>query len=326
MWLIAVDAGLKVVTCYNGNTMQVDIQKKPKTFVVINPVAGTSQAGTVREIIQEALQAREIPFDVHETVEDEVLRERVREAVRQGFELFISAGGDGTLSGVIGGLAGTQIPLVILPTGTWNMVARVLDIPRQVEQALDVLFQEHVIRVVDAMQVDQEFFVLSVSIGVGSRTIEAVGRREKRRFGKLADLWNGLNQLLEFRSHVFEVRIDGKPAKFRASEMMVANIASFGVKEMQLHPDIRMDDGRLNVCRIYVNTLGKFFKLAFSMLSGAQKYDWNVLCVDAMEEVEINSRKKLPVQGDGDLIGHLPVTVKLCPKAVHIVTPIPPRE
>ena len=305
--------------------MQVDIQKKPKTFVVINPVAGSSEAGTIREIIREALQAREIPFEVHETVEDEVLRETVRKAVRQGFELFISAGGDGTLSGVIGGLAGTQIPLVILPTGTWNMVARVLDIPLQLEQALDVLFQEHVIQDMDAMQVDQDFFVLSVSVGVAARTIEAVDRREKRRFGRLADLWTGLDQLLKFRSHVFDVRIDGKPAIFRASEMMVANVASFGVKEVQLHPDIRMDDGRLNVCRIYVNTLGKFFKLAFSMLSGAQKYDWNVLCVDATEEVEINCRDKLPVQGDGDLIGHLPVTVKLRPKAVHIVTPIPPN-
>lgn len=306
--------------------MQVDIQKKPKTFVVINPVAGASQAGTVREIIQGALQAREIPFDVYETVEDEVLRERVREAVRQGFELFISAGGDGTLSGVIGGLAGTQIPLVILPTGTWNTVAHVLNIPSEFEQALDVLFQDHVIRVMDAMQVEQDFFVLSVSAGVGSRTIAAVGRREKRRFGRLADLWTGWNQVLEFRSHVFDVRIDGKPAKFRASELMVANIASLAVKEMQLHPDIRMDDGRLNVCRIYVNTLGEFFKLALSMLSGAQKHDWNVLCVDAMEEVEIDCRKKLPVQGDGDLIGHLPVTVKLRPKAAHIVTPIPPNK
>lgn len=305
--------------------MNANIEKKPRTFVVINPVAGVSQPETVRDIVQGTLEARGIPFEVYETVGNDALRERVHEAVGQGFELFISAGGDGTLSGVISGLAGTQIPLVILPTGTWNTVAQVLNIPMQVDQALEVLFQEHEVRVMDAMQVGQDFFVLSVSVGVGSQTIQVVERHEKRRFGRLADLWKGLNQIFEFRSYVFDVRIDGIPAKFRASELMVANSASLALKEVQLNPDIRMDDGRLNVCRIYANTLADFLKLAISMLSGARKRSWNVLCLEAREEVQIDCRKKLPVQGDGDVIGHLPVTVKLHPKAACIVTPIPKK-
>jgi YegS/Rv2252/BmrU family lipid kinase len=302
--------------------MQVNIQQRPKTYVVINPVAGLSEAGTVRQKIESALQARDIPFEVYETTGNENLRQRVRSAVQQGYKLFVSAGGDGTLSSVIDGLAGRQIPLVILPTGTWNTVAQIMNIPLQLDQALELIFQEHTIRTVDALQVDQSFFILSVSAGVGSRTMEGVKRQEKRRFGKLVDLWKGIKQLMEFRSYLFDVKIDGKPTRFRASELMVANSASLGLKLLQLDPSIRMDDGKLNVCRIYANTLGEYFRLAISMLRGAQKYNWNVFCMEATKEVEIRCAEKLPVQGDGDIIGRLPVTVKIAPKAIQIVAPV----
>jgi len=302
--------------------MQVDVQQKPKTYIVVNPVAGTSQPEAIREKIEAAFQSRDIPFEIYETTGDEDLRQKVRNAVQQGFKLFVSAGGDGTLSGVIDGLVGTQIPLIILPTGTWNTVAQIMNIPLQIDPALELVFQDHTIRTVDALQVDRGFFILSVSAGVGSRTMEDIKRQEKRRFGKLVDLWKGIKQVLEFRSYLFEIKIDGNPTRFRASELMVANSPSLGLKALQLDPGIRMDDGKLNICRIYANTLREYLQLAISMLTGAQKHNWNVLCMEATKEVEIRCRERLPVQGDGDIIGRLPVTVKIVPKAVQIVAPV----
>ncbi len=302
--------------------MQVDIQQKPKTFIVVNPVAGVSQPEAVREKIEAAFQSRDIPFEIYETTGEENLKQKVRSAVKHGFRLFVSAGGDGTLSGVIDGLVGTQIPLVILPTGTWNTVAQIMNIPLQIDQALELVFQEHELQTIDALDVDQSYFVLSVSAGVGSRTMEDVKRQEKRRFGKLVDLWKGIQQIMEFRSYIFDVTIDGKPSRFRASELMVANSASLGLKVLQLDPSIRMDDGKMNLCRIYANTLGEYLKLAFSMLRGDQKQNWNVLCMEASKEVEIRCREKLPVQGDGDIIGRLPITVKIYPKAIQVVSPV----
>ena len=302
--------------------MQVDIQQKPKTYVVINPVAGVSQAEIVREKIQSALQARDLPLEIYESSPEDDLKQQVREAVKQGFRLFISAGGDGTLSSVIDGLVGTEIPLMIIPTGTWNALARALDIPLQIDQAIDLLFQDHRIQTIDAMRVDENYFVLSISAGVGSRTMKKVEREEKRRLGKFADLRKGLSEILEFRAYPFEVKIDGKLSKFRASELMVVNTAIVGLKSLQLDPNIRMDDGKLNVCRIYANTIGDYLRLALSMLRGDQKHNWNVLCVEALNEVEIHCRERLPVQGDGELIGNLPITVKVRPQAIHIMTPV----
>jgi YegS/Rv2252/BmrU family lipid kinase len=289
---------------------------------VLNPVAGVSEPGAVREKIESALQARGVPVEIYETTGNEDIKQLVREAVKRGFELFISAGGDGTLSNVIDGLIGTEIPLVIIPTGTWNALARALDIPLQVDQAVDLLFQEHSVRTIDAMDVNGSYFVLSVSAGIGALTMKDVEREDKRRLGKLADLRKAVTEMLAFRAFQFEVKIDGMITRFRASELMVANTAILGIKALQLDPNIRMDDGKLNVCRIYANTLTEYLKLGASMLRRDQKRNWNVLCVEAREEIEIRSRERLPVQGDGELIGQLPITVKIRPKAIRIVTPL----
>jgi diacylglycerol kinase (ATP) len=303
--------------------MQVDIQQRPKTYVVLNPVAGVSEPVNVREKIESALQAHDFPMETYETTggKDEDIKQLVRDAVSRGFKLFISAGGDGTLSSVIDGLVGSDIPLVIIPTGTWNALARALDIPLQVDQAIDLLFQPHRVQTIDAMDVAGNYFVLSVSAGIGALAMKDVERKDKRRLGKLADLRKAVAELLEFRSYPFEVRIDDTITRFRASELMVANTSILGIKALQLDPNIRMDDGKLNVCRIYANTVTEYLKLGWSMFRGDQKRNWNILCVEASNEVEIRSRQRLPVQGDGELIGRLPITVKIRPKAIQIITP-----
>ncbi|HXQ36600.1 MAG TPA: acylglycerol kinase family protein, partial [Anaerolineales bacterium] len=123
--------------------MQINIEQKPKTFIVVNPVAGVTQPEAVREKIETTLQARDIPFEIYETKGDDNFRQIIRNAIQQGFKLIIAAGGDGTLSGVIDGLVDTQIPLLILPTGTWNALAQALNIPLQIDAAIELLFQGH---------------------------------------------------------------------------------------------------------------------------------------------------------------------------------------
>jgi YegS/Rv2252/BmrU family lipid kinase len=302
--------------------MKVNLEEKPKTYVVINPVAGLSQAEVVRERIQSALDERGIPCEIYETTGKEDIRQMIRDKLREGFQLFVAAGGDGTLSAVVDGLAGTEVPFVIVPTGTWNALARALDIPLQVEPAIDLLFQEHQVRAIDAIQVDQRFFVLSISAGIGSRTMKDAEREEKRRLGKLSDLRRGLAELMKARSYRFEVKLDGTLTRFRASELLVSNSAILGLKSVRLDPNIRMDDGKLNLCRIYANSFSDYFRLAVSMLRSDQTRNWNLLCVEISDEVEIRCNEKLPVQGDGDMIGYLPIKAKVRPKAIHIVTPV----
>lgn len=301
--------------------MQLDVEGNRRVYVVMNPVAGTNAPEVVRETVQTALTEHRFECEIYETTGKEDVKKIVRTAIREGYQLFMAVGGDGTIAAVANGLVGTGIPFVIVPAGTWNALARALDIPLQLDQALALMFQEHLVREIDAMQVGDNSYVLNISAGIGSRTMTSVTREDKRRFGKLYDLWNGLRHLLNYQSFRFDVTLDGKHERLRASEIMVANCRIIGLKNIELDPEIRMDDGKLHLCRIYASSLRDYLSVAYSMLTGSQKQNWRVFCLDAFDEVEIRCRQRLPVQADGDLIGYLPLKVKLQPKAVRIVTP-----
>lgn len=303
-------------------SMQERFEQGPKTYVVMNPVSGTLQPDMKRQTIQSVLDAHNVPFEIYETNGEENVKDIVREAVEKGFELFVAVGGDGTIGAVASGLVDTGKPLVIAPTGTWNALARNLDIPLQIEQAIELFFQEHRVRVIDVMQVGDNFHLLNISTGVGSRAMRDVKREQKRRFGVLADLWGALTKLTGFQSHRFEVTIDGERKSFRALEVMVANSKIIGLKGIQLDPGIHMDDGKLNVCSLHANNLSEFFGLVMSILLGKQRDDPKVSCFEVHDKVAIRAKRKLPVQADGDFIGHLPILVKIRPKALHIVTAI----
>lgn len=301
--------------------MQMNFEQGRKAFVVMNPVSGILEPDEKRQTIKSVLDGRSIPFEIYETTGEEDIRQVVSEAVEAGFGVFFAVGGDGTMAAVASGLVGTQIPLVVVPTGTWNALARNLDIPLEMDQALELVFQEHSIRVIDVMQVGDNFHLLNISTGVGSLAMRDVDREQKQRFWVFADLWVAMVQLLGFQSYRFEVTIDGQQTSFRALEVMVANSKVLGVKAVQLDPSIRMDDGKINVCRLQANNLLDVLDLTMKMLRGTQRGDPKLLCFEARDKVMIRARKKLPVQADGDLIGQLPVLIKVRPKALHIVTP-----
>ncbi len=302
--------------------MQLDLESNPRVYVVMNPVSGTNDPETVRETVRSVLREHRLDCEIYETTGKENLKEIIRTAVQDGYQIFLAVGGDGTIAAVANGLVGTNIPFAIVPAGTWNALARNLDIPLQIDQALNLIFQEHQVRAIDAMQVGDNCYVLNISAGIGSRTMSFVTREDKRRFGKFYDLWNGLHHMLSYQSFAFDVTVDGKHTRFRASEVMVANCRIVALKALELDPKIRMDDGVMHVCRIYAQSLRDYLSVTYSMLTGKQRQDWRVFCLDAFDEVEIQCRHRLPVQADGDLIGYLPLKVKLRPKAVRIVTPV----
>ena len=97
-----------------------------KVFAVLNPAAGQETQESVRDALARRLGASHIPYEVHETVEGDRLGDIVRARLRDGFDLVVAAGGDGTVSGVVDGLVGSSIPLCIIPTGTGNLIAREL--------------------------------------------------------------------------------------------------------------------------------------------------------------------------------------------------------
>jgi YegS/Rv2252/BmrU family lipid kinase len=306
--------------------MQTTLGQQLKTFVVMNPVAGQKEPGSVQETLRSRLEEQAVPYEIYETTGKENIREVVEQALREGATRVLASGGDGTVSAAASALVGKDAVFGIIPAGTWNTLARNLDIPLDLVQALDLALGQYDIRAIDVLEVDGRYYMLNVSAGAGTSIMSTIEREEIRKLGKLTFLWKGVLQVLGYPPHQYKVTIDGKTTYFRASELIVANSGVVGIKSIRLDPDIHIDDGKFNICRIQAKNFQDYIALGFSMLTGGQHEDPRLDCWEASNEVRIESRQRLQVQADGEIIGYLPVVVRLRPQALNIIVPVKPEQ
>jgi len=294
-----------------------------RVFVVLNPVAGGSD-GDIHRVLKEHFTSEGWTCAIHVTTGKGQIGEVVRETWDRrgaGVDLFVAAGGDGTLSGVVGGLIHTGATVGIVPLGTGNLLARELGIPLHPQAALSLLTGRHALRRIDAMRVDQEFFVLNVSVGLTGIVMRDTEREDKRRFGRIAYIWTGFRGLLGYQPHRFVIAIDGRRSTVRASEVVIANSGAAGDPSLRFGPEVRMDDGQLDVHIIRTRSAMDYLRLAGAVLLGQQRQDSTVRHFVARESVAVLEASSLPVQGDGEFIGRAPVEVELVADAVPVVVP-----
>lgn len=294
--------------------------KAPGVFVVLNPVAGTSDPAVVRREIEDRLAGRK--YEIYETNGQENVRELVRDAVGQGYGMVWAAGGDGTVAAVANGLVGGDIPLGIVPLGSGNVMAKELEIPLDVRDACALLVSAHRTRVLDVLRVGENHFVLSVSAGISAFMIAETAREQKRRLGQLAYLLNGVRIILSKSLWPFRVSIDGQPIVVRASEVIAANVGAIGYKPIRWGAEVQPDDGKVDICRVRVDSIPRFLSVLNGILFGEQDSLKELSCNSAQKFIEIQSRRRIPVQGDGEDIGFTPVRIEIIPHSLPVIVPL----
>jgi YegS/Rv2252/BmrU family lipid kinase len=292
-----------------------------KAFVVLNPVAGQCDVDVVRQTLEQHFAKTNWTHEVYETTGQERVAEIVHAALERGFELFVAAGGDGTVSGVAGGIVHTAVPMGIIPVGTTNALARELDIPLELDGALGLLMGDHAITNMDAMRIRDQFFVLNIGIGISALMMRDTERDIKRRFGRIAYLWTGLGKLLGLRLRRFTVEVDGQSSRLRASEVLIVNSGGLGEPYFHWEPHIHLDDGRIDVFVLRARTAPDYLRVVWGLLLGRQKRDPNVRFLSAERSIAIKVDRPLPVQADGDVIGQTPIQVQVVPNALQVIVP-----
>lgn len=292
-----------------------------KTYVVHNPVSGTSDAEEVRERIHQIMEEHQIPFEIYETTGKEDIPDVVKKAINNGFERFVAVGGDGTISGVASGLVQTGLPMVIIPMGTVNALARELKIPLGLDDA-EWWLSDHDMKVIDVVEAREHFYLLNISIGTSARIMKAAKREDIHRFGVLVFIWEALKRYASIPVYRFRLVIDGRSVYSRASEIFIANSGLLlGIKTLQLDEKAGLDSGKLSICTAHLRTVFDYVRIAMKMLFQSSEDIEEFNCVGASREVTIDANRPVPVQGDGELIGNTPITVTLVPRALHIVCP-----
>jgi len=291
-----------------------------RILVLRNPEAGSHNSFLLRKKLDRYLTGGQTHYEIHTIRSSDNLKEIVKGRLESGYNLFIAAGGDGTVAAAAGGLVGSEIPLGIIPLGTGNMLARELKIPLSIERATRLIAGSHRVRTIDAMELGGRIFLLNIGAGISSLAVKNLSRKEKRIFGLLAYVGSALKQIVKFRPHRFSVTVDGKAMSIRSPEVSISNGGIISDMILPKPPEIEIDDGALDVIYIKADSIRDYPTLFLNVL-GRKPPEDSIRCVRATRRITIDAEKPITVQADGELVGETPISVKVLPAAFRVIVP-----
>jgi YegS/Rv2252/BmrU family lipid kinase len=180
-----------------------------------------------------------------ETTVDDPGEGQAREAAAAQVDLVVASGGDGTITACAAGLAGSAIPLAVLPAGTGNLLARNLGLPLELGDAL-VVGLTGADRKLDVGTANGRPFLVMAGLGLDAKMLDSTSELLKGRLGSAAYAVSALRHLRDGPVRV-RLRTDGgPPLRRRASGIIVGNVGGLqgGVP---LLPDAEPDDGLLDL-------------------------------------------------------------------------------
>ncbi len=236
-----------------------------QVVVVFNPAGGDADK---LDEAREAFRERGVDPDWVETTEDDPGAGMAATAARDGAALVIAAGGDGTVRSCTQGLLGSDVPLAVIPTGTGNLLARGLDIPLDIAEAVEVALTGRP-RSVDVGLANGEPFVVMAGMGLDARMVEDADPALKKRLGPLAYVITALRHI---RRPPFSVELDiqGEGSLSCRATMVLAG--NFGELPGGISPfeDADPTDGRLEVLVVETRgVLGWLRAMTAALLRGA---------------------------------------------------------
>ncbi|PPS45428.1 YegS/Rv2252/BmrU family lipid kinase [Chroococcidiopsis sp. TS-821] len=290
--------------------------------LIFNPVAGQSDPEQDLAQIREILEA-EINLDIRFTTEEKGADEIAKEAIAQGATKIIASGGDGTLSTAAAALVGTGIPLGIISRGTANAFAAALELPNTIEAACQTILGGAT-RVVDAARCNNLPMVLLAGVGFEAETVKRADREAKNRFGMLAYVMAGLQELREMESFEAEIETEDKIITVSAVAVTVANAAPPTSILAQGPAGVVFDDGLLDVTVIAPVSRAGAIAASYHLLQTAlnenatQREDIGYL---RAKRVIVRTNPPQRVVLDGELIGETPIDVECVPGGLTIFVP-----
>jgi YegS/Rv2252/BmrU family lipid kinase len=291
-----------------------------KTLVIVAPTVDALK----REELRRCFAATGLAFEVVETRAGDAISERVTERLCEGFACVVAVGGDGTVAAVAHALAGGEIPLGIVPAGTGNLVARELGIPLAVEAAVALIKGPSRLRRIDAMRIGGRIFLLNAGVGINAETIDQTSRLGKSLFGRSAYFGTAVWKVLQAKPQRLEITVDGETREYQATDVAISNCGILAKALNPNGPDIRADDGRIDVCILCMKTPLEYPWYYFLRRIAPKRVNKIIHELSAQKSVSVRSDGPISVQADGDIIGTTPTMVEVLPSALSVLVPETP--
>jgi YegS/Rv2252/BmrU family lipid kinase len=271
-----------------------------RAAVVHNPIRVTDLPALKRRVEPAMARAGWEPPLWLETTLEEPGAGLARRAVEDGCDVVFVAGGDGTVMAVATALAGTGVPLAILPTGTGNLLARNLDLPFTDEAACLRIGLTGRTRPIDVGAVEGRKFVVMAGLGFDAAMMRDAPEGLKKRVGWPAYVVSATKHLRGRGIRVTLTLDDGEPLHRRVRTVVVGNVGRLQ-GNFPLLPDAVPDDGVLDVVVIATRNVLDWARVGTRVLRRADVPDRRIERFTA-KHVLIEASHSQPRQLDGDVI------------------------
>jgi diacylglycerol kinase family enzyme len=310
---------------------------KRRMLIIVNPYA-TTVSNRLKNLVVYALQGR---YEV-ETVATEAQNHATeigREVRDHGYDVVVAFGGDGTLNEVANGLAGTDVPVSVLPGGSTNVVCRTLGIPNDVVDATEhllALADEWKPRRIDLGLADSRHFVFACGVGIDATVVKRVDAHPKlkSRAGPYYYSWAAVSAF--YRSYLYspvKLRVQAGDEEVEGVTALTQNsdpFTYFASRPVRVCEGIAFDDGKLAVGvlkRAAQRDMPTLVTRLFSDRRPAAHHrqieqlgDVTKAVVSSISETRDGDTRPFPVQVDGDYIGEKArIELRIDPGALTIV-------
>jgi len=237
-------------------------------------------------------------------------------------DAIVAAGGDGTINEVINGMAGSGLPLGIVPLGTANVLAWELGIGDRPADAAAVI-AARATRRIHLGRCNGRYFVMMAGVGLDAHIVAGIRPGLKRalgrvRLGKLTYMLEGLYQIARLKPTRYRITVDGE-ASVEAAAAIVAN-GRFYAGRYTIAPKADLGAPSLEAC-----LFGRGGRLAAMRYSTVMLMDrlstLSDLTIRPASRIEIDGPAGDPIQADGDVIGRLPAAIALAPTTLDVFAP-----
>jgi YegS/Rv2252/BmrU family lipid kinase len=297
------------------------MEKKIKNIrIIINPAAGIGES--ILPIINASMKEAGIKWEASITHQAGDAIQFAKAAVKEGIDALAVYGGDGTLTETINGLIGSEIPLVILPGGSANIMATELGIPTDLKEACMLLSQDPLeTKTIDIGQFNKRYFIVRISIGFEADVVKGADRQSKNKMGIFAYFLSAAAALKITKKAVYHLKIDGQEHEVQGLTCIITNTGNLGFSNISFDRHIDVSDGLLDVIVVRKANLSLFKLIVVTLLKRERPDNLELVKHWQGKDISVSSNPKQTVQCDGEVLEKIPLHIKIIPGAIKVLVP-----
>jgi diacylglycerol kinase family enzyme len=294
----------------------MNLRKRPPWIAVVrNPISGSKRGK--REILHLVRALRKMGHHVHLfSNRDRLLAELQHEENLKTLKCLVVAGGDGSINDALNRYP--RVPLAVFPTGTENLLAKHLGIPRSGERAAKIIAEGHTLEF-DVPTANGRKFLLMASCGIDAEVVHLTHARRTGHITKFNYVQPILNSLRKYQYPVLRVFAEGQAEPFRGALLMAANFPCYAL-QFPFAREASPFDGVLDLRLFEKGSRLSTISYAISVLFGRHDRREDVRCLKG-RSFRVESDVPAPLQLDGDPFGHTPVELNIGTGRAPLIVP-----